>query len=76
MKIFIDFKCSNGHTTEKLIDNKTREIECPVCSEIASKVISPVRSLLDPISGDFVGATMKWARDREKKIQKERKANS
>ena len=42
MRIFIDFKCSNGHTTEKLIDNKTREIECPVCSEIASKVISPV----------------------------------
>ncbi len=76
MRIFIDFKCSNGHTTEKFIDNKTKEIECPVCSKIASKVISPVRSLLDPISGDFVGATMKWARDREKKIQKERKANS
>tara|TARA_B110000858_G_C17596632_1_gene378115 strand:+ start:611 stop:742 length:132 start_codon:yes stop_codon:yes gene_type:complete len=43
---------------------------------MASRIISPVRSLLDPISGDFAGATMKWARDREKKIQKERKANS
>ena len=32
MRIFIDFKCSNGHTTEKLIDNITREIECPVYS--------------------------------------------
>tara|TARA_Y100000052_G_scaffold9375_1_gene9275 strand:- start:459 stop:689 length:231 start_codon:yes stop_codon:yes gene_type:complete len=76
MRIFIDFKCSNGHTTEKFINNTTREIECPVCSEIASKVISPVRSVLDPISGDFVGATMKWARHREQKIKKERKANS
>jgi|TARA_X000001388_G_C2154535_1_gene93739 hypothetical protein len=76
MRVYFDFKCDNGHITEKFIDNKTKEITCPVCSGIARKMISPVRSLLDPISGDFVGATMKWARDREKKIQKERKVNS
>jgi hypothetical protein len=43
---------------------------------MARKIISPVRSLLDPISGDFAGATMKWARDRERKMKKERKDNS
>ena len=76
MAIIIDFRCKNEHTTEKFIDSKTTEIQCPECSLIANRIISPVRSLLDPISGDFAGATMKWARDREKKIQKERKANS
>ena len=76
MFIIIDFRCNNGHTTEKFIDSKTTEVQCPECSLMASRIISPVRSLLDPISGDFAGATMKWARDREKKIQKERKANS
>jgi hypothetical protein len=76
MFIMIDFRCDNGHTTEKLIDSKATEIECPECSLTANRIISPVRSLLDPLSGDFAGATMKWARDRERKIQKERKANS
>jgi len=76
LAIIIDFRCKNGHTTEKFIDSKTTEIECPECSLMASRIISPVRSLLDPISGDFAGATMKWARDREKKIKKERKENS
>ena len=76
MAIIIDFRCENEHTTEKFIDSKTAEIQCPECSLMASRIISPVRSLLDPLSGDFAGATMKWARDRERKIQKERKANS
>ncbi len=76
MAIIIDFRCDNGHTTEKFIDSKTTEIECPECSLMASRIISPVRSLLDPISGDFAGATMKWARDRERKMKKERKVNS
>jgi len=76
MAIIIDFRCKNEHTTEKFIDSKTTEIQCPECSLMASRIVSPVRSLLDPLSGDFAGATMKWARDRERKIQKERKANS
>jgi hypothetical protein len=75
-RMLIDFRCDNGHTNEKFVASGTIEIECPECSSMARKIISPVRSLLDPISGDFAGATMKWARDREKKIEKERKANS
>jgi hypothetical protein len=35
----------------------------------AKRVISPIRSVLEPHSGDFAGATMKWARDRERKIK-------
>jgi|TARA_R100001530_G_scaffold135516_2_gene112914 hypothetical protein len=29
--------------------------------------------MLEVISGDFPGATMKWARDRQKKIKAERR---
>jgi len=76
MAMLIDFRCDNGHTNEKFVPSETKEIQCPDCSLLARKIISPVRSFLDPISGDFAGATMKWARDRERKIQKERKANS
>ena len=74
MRIIRDFTCCNGHTTEKHIDRKTATIDCPDCSEIATKIISPVRSVLDVVSGDFPGATAKWARGRTKKIEKERKA--
>jgi hypothetical protein len=40
------------------------------------KIISPVRSKLDPLSGDFLGATVKWMKNREQKLKQERKANS
>jgi len=43
---------------------------------MAKKLISPVRTKLDPISGDFMGATRKWERNREQKLKQERKANS
>jgi len=50
---------------------------CPECGETSSKIISATKTVLDPISGSFPGATMKWARDREQKIKRERKvANS
>ena len=75
-RIIIDFRCDNEHTTEKFVESGTTEIQCPECSLMARKIISPIRSLLDPLSGDFAGATMKWARNREKQIQKERRDNS
>jgi hypothetical protein len=35
-----------------------------------------VRSKLDPLSGDFMGATRQWEKNRAQKLQQERKANS
>lgn len=74
LRIF-DFQCSNGHVFEAFIDSETRQTPCKECSETANRLISPVRSVLDPISGTFPGATMKWARDRASKIKQERKAS-
>lgn len=75
MALLFDFKCSNGHTTESLVSSDTTAIRCS-CGEEATKVISPVRSAIDPIRGDSWKATKKWATAREQKRQQERKANS
>lgn len=76
MRAIFEFQCENGHTTEKYIDSECRSITCPDCAKIARKIVSAVRSKLDPLSGDFMGATAKWERNRSQKLQQERKANS
>lgn len=74
MRVF-DFKCSEGHINEAFV--KTDEVDnirpCPDCGGDSSRIISAPTVVLDPISGAFPGATMKWARDRQQKIKKERK---
>ena len=74
MKVF-DFRCEEGNVNEAFIrtgeENQTRP--CPECGSDSSRIISAPTVVLDPISGAFPGATMKWARDRQQKIKKERK---
>ena len=60
-----DFKCEEGHTTERFIDTTIESVECEVCGEKAVKIISPVACKLDAISGDFPGESIKWARKHE-----------
>lgn len=76
MRRMFDFKCEDGHVNERLVDGDCSELPCLDCDLTAKKIISPVRSALDPISGDFMGATAKWVKQRQQKIQLERKANS
>lgn len=71
-----EFQCSDGHVTESFIDDSIREAPCKTCGNVATRLVSAVKSSLDTVSGDFPGATMKWARDREQKIRQENKANS
>lgn len=76
MRIMIEFKCEDGHVNERFVDSSTTHIPCLDCDKIARRIVSPVRSKLDPISGDFMGATRQWERNRAQKLQQERKANS
>jgi hypothetical protein len=71
-----DFKCDNEHTDEYWVDHTVETTPCSVCGEPAARLIATPTVSLDPISGDFAGATIKWARQREKQIAKERRANS
>lgn len=61
-----DFRCSNNHVTEQFVSGVTEIAKCPKCGEEARRIISGGNFKLDAISGDFPGATMKWAREHEK----------
>jgi hypothetical protein len=78
VRLLFDFRCSNGHTFERYVDASTKTIECTSegCPDVAERIISPVRCKLDPLSGDFPGATIKWAEGRQKKIKEERKSDN
>lgn len=76
MALLFDFKCEAGHVNERMANSDCTHMPCLDCDGMAKKLISPVRSKLDPISGDFLGATSKWMKDRAQKLKQERKANS
>jgi hypothetical protein len=58
---------------EKLVPMEDRmNTPCPECETPAHMKISAVRSALDPISGDFPGATMKWENNRKQKMAQEK----
>lgn len=61
-----DFKCPNNHIEERFVQSDIREVKCSLCDKIAERIISPVATKLDGISGDFPGAAIKWARQHEK----------
>jgi hypothetical protein len=68
-----DFKCAEGHVTEKFVDTSCQKIDCPVCGQPSIRLVSFARPMLDVISGDFPGATLRWARGRQEKIKAERR---
>lgn len=43
MKMLRNFKCINGHVTEKLIENSVRELDCSECGKVATRMISAPR---------------------------------
>ena len=59
--IIFDFKCMVCEAVhEKLVASHETSRQCPECGCQAKRIISPVRCKLDPISGDFPGATLAW----------------
>lgn len=63
--MIIDFRCQTCNKIEEhWVHSSTRQVRCK-CGEVATRVISGTMPVLDPISGDFPGATMKWARHHE-----------
>ncbi len=70
-----EFQCPDGHVSESFIDDSEVTTECKVCGKQAKRIVSAVSCSLDPLSGDYPGETMKWAKNRQEVIRKERKAN-
>ncbi len=69
-----DFTCSScGYTEEKFVKSDNRVASCSKCNHQSNRQLATPRSKLDPLSGDFAGETIKWARQRQKQIEIERK---
>lgn len=69
--MLFDFKCRKcGETEEHWVSSSVRTVRCK-CGQEATRVINGGKAILDPISGDFPGATMKWARHHEKAAQQQ-----
>jgi hypothetical protein len=75
-KRLYDFKCPNDHVTESFVDSDHTTAKCKVCSKDAIRLISAPSISLDVISGDFPGATAKWANARAEKLKHEQKRGS
>ena len=61
MKKLNDFVCQCGNKFEELTEGNT--VKCPQCSNLALKVISPIKFHLEGASGDFPTAADKWTKD-------------
>ena len=73
-----DFKCSEcSYTEEKFVHSAChsdiRESVCSKCNSLSHRQLAAPMSKLDPHSGDFAGATIKWAKQRQKQIEIERR---
>lgn len=73
MRRLFDFKCNEGHITESLQPVDKTEIMCSKCNAVAKRIISPVRSKLEGISGAFPTAYDKWGQVHEQATKLARK---
>lgn len=71
-----DFKCENSHITESFVSDDTKEVQCGECDGKATRIISPAKISLDPLSGLYPSATSKWSKMRAEKLALEKKQNS
>ena len=63
--MILDFRCREcDELEEHWVASDTKTVRCK-CGGEAVRVISGGNVTLDPISGDFPGATLKWARHHE-----------
>jgi len=72
---FYDYKCVLGHVNEHMVKGSPDTQLCKDCKSEATRQVCSPRPHLEPFSGDFAGATMKWIKDHERGRAKAEKAN-
>jgi len=76
MLILFDFKCDKcQHVEEKLVHHEVKIGNCSECHGKSLRMISPVRSQLEGISGHFPDAADKWAKSHETEGRKPSESN-
>ena len=71
MRQLNDFRCDTCGLMEERFVQPDSTPECTACGGPCSKVTRAPRIALDPISGDFPGATIKWEGQRRQKMYRE-----
>lgn len=72
---FYDYKCVLGHIHEHMVKGSPDSMQCKECGSLATRQVSSPRPVLEPFTGDFAGASLKWARNHERGRAKAEKAN-
>lgn len=71
-----DYRCQSCNELEEhLTKPEDTQQRCNKCGGNSVRVISGTRPVLDPVSGDFPGATLAWARHHEKMAKAGSRAN-
>tara|TARA_R110000796_G_scaffold213579_1_gene329664 strand:- start:341 stop:577 length:237 start_codon:yes stop_codon:yes gene_type:complete len=70
-----DYKCVLGHINEHLVKGSPDTQLCKTCGLHATRQLCSPASYLEPFSGHFAGATMKWIKAHEKGRTQAEKAN-
>ena len=75
IKGMFDFRCEDGHITERFVSYEVTESECETCGKPAFKQLSAPTIYLEPFSGLHPSASDRWARNRAEKQKQEQKRN-
>ena len=67
MRLILDFKCDEGHVTERFIDSTSSIVPCKTCGKEAKKMLGLGTIMLDGTDPAFPGAYDRWATIREKR---------
>ena len=74
--ILFDYRCTECETvSEHLVHKGTEVVTCTDCGAPAKKMIPAPRSKLEPFTGDFPGAAIKWAKAHEQGAKEAAKRN-
>lgn len=75
IKGMFDFRCEDGHITERFVSYEVTESECETCGKAAKKQLSAPTIYLEPYSGLHPSASSKWEKKRAEKLKQEQKQN-
>lgn len=64
MKKLFDGRCPQGHVNEFWGELDETQV-CPDCGGDATRIITPVRFVLEGASGHFPTATQRWIKEHE-----------
>lgn len=66
MRVLFDSRCASCGNIDEVFGNKSDSCRCTKCNSVSQAIISPVRSMLEGLTGDFPGAAYRWQREHER----------